>query len=281
MKGAKLWKRILNEGFSYHGEGGSSEVLANAIIKATIIVCPTFDAERAKARRFEEYSHVAIPFDSVWIERSMTDKTARVLLEGMFIATGREEKWNTLTVTEILATDGTRPALTCSWQLRLSTNGTPILESSGQLAVYTIYQSPGFSEQQINEEIRSATFDLLDMLSMLSCRNVSLADHDNDPKQVRRAIKRHGGNPDSYRYHTLVVRPPGAKSDSPAQEIGIMPRHVCRGHFSEYGPQFNKGLLFGKYSGRFFVPPHLRGDKKNGVVEKDYAIPAGNENRAD
>lgn len=53
-----------------------------------------------------------------------------------------------------------------------------------------------------------------------------------------------------------------------------MPRHVCRGHFAEYGPEFSKGLLFGKYAGRFFIPPHLKGDKKNGIVEKDYAIPA-------
>ena len=53
-----------------------------------------------------------------------------------------------------------------------------------------------------------------------------------------------------------------------------MPRHVCRGHFAEYGPQFGKGLLFGRYAGRFFIPPHLRGDEKNGIVEKDYAVAA-------
>ena len=51
-----------------------------------------------------------------------------------------------------------------------------------------------------------------------------------------------------------------------------MPRHVCRGHFAEYGPQFGKGLLFGKHAGRFFVPPHLKGKKEYGVVEKDDSL---------
>lgn len=110
------------------------------------------------------------------------------------------------------------------------------------------------------------------VMRLMSCKNVSLEPRQNDPKQVARAIKRHGGNADKYRYHVLVVRPPGAKSDAPAQEIGVMPRHVCRGHFAEYGPEFNKGLLFGRYAGRFYIPPHLKGKKENGIVEKDYAI---------
>jgi hypothetical protein len=116
---------------------------------------------------------------------------------------------------------------------------------------------------------------LWNVLGLLSCKNVSLQPNDNDPQQVRRACKRFGGSPDSYRYHTLVVRPPGKHSASgPSQEIGTMPWHVCRGHFSEYGPEFGKGLLFGKYAGRFYIPPHVKGDKKNGVVEKDYVIAA-------
>jgi hypothetical protein len=112
----------------------------------------------------------------------------------------------------------------------------------------------------------------LDTLQLLGCNNVSLKPHDNEPSQVRRAIKRMGGTPETYRYHTLVVRAPGARSDAPAQEIGSTPRHVCRGHFAEYGPAFSKGLLFGKYEGRFYVPPHLKGRVENGVVDKDYAI---------
>ena len=35
----------------------------------------------------------------------------------------------------------------------------------------------------------------------------------------------------------------------------------------------DRGLLFGKYAGRYLIPPCAKGDKKNGVVEKDYKIP--------
>ena len=112
----------------------------------------------------------------------------------------------------------------------------------------------------------------LETLQLMSCKNVALKPNDNDPKEVRRAIKRHGGKPEDYRYHTLVVRPPGVKAGTPGQDIGILPHHVCRGHFSEYGPEFGKGLLFGKLAGRFYMPPHLKGKEKNGTVEKDYIV---------
>jgi hypothetical protein len=115
---------------------------------------------------------------------------------------------------------------------------------------------------------------VLEDLTLLGCKNVSLSPRDNDPKQVRIATKRHGPSNTGYRYHVLTVRPPGAKSDSPGIDIGTMPRHVCRGHYQEYGPEFGKGLLFGRLSGRFFIPPYYKGKKENGIVEKDYEIAA-------
>ena len=100
---------------------------------------------------------------------------------------------------------------------------------------------------------------VLDGLLLMGCKNVALSAREAEKNDVRGAVKRFGGDPDSYRYHVLVVRPPGGSGDAPAQEIGAMPRHVCRGHFAEYGSQFGKELLFGKHAGRFFVPPHLKG----------------------
>jgi hypothetical protein len=124
----------------------------------------------------------------------------------------------------------------------------------------------------VMDNLRGSMASMLDVLIMLGCKNVCIEPRDNDPKQVRRAVKRHGNNASGYRYHVLVVRPPGAGTNTKGEEIGTMPRHVCRGHFAEYGPEFNKGLLFGKYAGRFYVPPHLKGKKENGTVEKDYEL---------
>lgn len=34
-------------------------------------------------------------------------------------------------------------------------------------------------------------------------------------------------------------------------------------------------VLFGRFTGRFWFPPHVRGNKKKGIIEKDYAISTG------
>jgi hypothetical protein len=64
-------------------------------------------------------------------------------------------------------------------------------------------------------------------------------------------------------------------------EVGVMPVHSCRGHFSEYGPEFGKGLLFGKYEGRFWVPPHMKGRRGNGTVYKEYKAVNGKKTKGD
>ncbi len=48
--------------------------------------------------------------------------------------------------------------------------------------------------------------------------------------------------------------------------------HIARGHFAEYGEEFGKGKLFGKYSGRYWIPQHVRGNKDQGTIGHDYVI---------
>jgi hypothetical protein len=48
--------------------------------------------------------------------------------------------------------------------------------------------------------------------------------------------------------------------------------HLCRGHFATYTDQ---APLFGKYVGRFWIPPHARGDRARGIVIKDYEVHHG------
>ncbi len=118
-------------------------------------------------------------------------------------------------------------------------------------------------------------YQIFSLLTLLSCKNVAQAENKHEPKQERRAIKRFGEVVGGYRYHTLIVYPSSSmKHEGDPIDIDVMPFHLCRGHFSEYGPEFGKGLLFGKYSGRFYIPPHMKGSKKNGIVDKDYEMPS-------
>ena len=50
-----------------------------------------------------------------------------------------------------------------------------------------------------------------------------------------------------------------------------MPAHMVRGNFAEYGAD---KPLFGKYTGRFWIPAHVRGKREEGqsVTPKDYVV---------
>jgi hypothetical protein len=266
MKDAILWKRILNEGVISLGQLENDDKLERDIITAPIIVDTRY-GEIADKGLQTEADEMAFPFPKFWIEGS-DECESRPETDGA--RWGALVNWEDMGggiravgIAVIASAPGHRPVM-----LSFASTTFPSLKPDGQSWNMT---SPR-GAKDVSVAVREVILYVFDNLALLSCKNVSLSPRDNDPKQVRRAIKRHGGNADSYRYHVLVVRPAGAKSDAPAQEIGIMPRHVCRGHFAEYGPEFNKGLLFGKYAGRFYVPPCVKGKKENGEVAKDYAI---------
>jgi hypothetical protein len=270
VKNAHLWKRILNEGLGNTNEAdfasvGSAERLVIEIIKAPLIVCSVLgDKGWVSFKR-----DIVFPFDKFWMEGSFENGTRT----GAMIEVKRDGNVAIATVGHFVSTN--HPVAFIATSTIRTVNGRIIVdEVEGKNAIQVSPVASVRDSAPVLDGVRSMLDFVISNLELLACKNVGLEKRDNEPKQVARAIKRHGGNADSYRYHVLVVRPAGAKSDAPAQEIGIMPRHVCRGHFAEYGPEFNKGLLFGKYAGRFFVPPHMKGDKKNGEVVKDYEVPA-------
>lgn len=79
------------------------------------------------------------------------------------------------------------------------------------------------------------------------------------------------------RYHRLKVNAIGTKRESrgAGKQTGISQAlHIVRGHFREYGPEFGKGKLFGKYTGRYLVAGHFKGDLEIGAVAKDYEVNA-------
>lgn len=106
---------------------------------------------------------------------------------------------------------------------------------------------------------------------LLHCKNVTLEDVTDDlqpPAKIRRRLK----IPEVKRY-TLniaghVVRPSRDYNSGPQ---GVMPFHLCRGHFAMYTPE---KPMFGnpKLVGRYWHPPHMKGKKENGEIVKDYAI---------
>jgi hypothetical protein len=81
--------------------------------------------------------------------------------------------------------------------------------------------------------------------------------------------------PPARSYHILKVRPISARKSASrpfSEVIGNMPLHTVAGCHHRYGPKYGRGLLFGKYEGKFWVAPHVRGNARSGIVNKDYEL---------
>lgn len=108
-------------------------------------------------------------------------------------------------------------------------------------------------------------------LNFLNASNVEVAEPQR-ARPVRRRLARTG-----VTVQAIVVRPPGkrrAASSVPRPiEAGETVFSPVRGHFARYGPEHGKGLLFGKYSGKFWVPAHIRGEGER--ESRDYVLKPG------
>ena len=105
-----------------------------------------------------------------------------------------------------------------------------------------------------------------------NCKNVTLEDttaEQEPPPKIKRRLK----IPDIKRYTLNISGKSTSRKQSRGRpnEEGIMPWHLCRGHFATYTEEKK---LFGKYTGKFWIPPHMKGKKERGEVIKDYSIQA-------
>lgn len=111
---------------------------------------------------------------------------------------------------------------------------------------------------------------LSSVLTFLNCANVEVAEPQR-PRSERRRIARTG-----VTVQTIVVRPPGKRTRTTgtvrAADGDDTPLRHVRGHFSHYGEQYGRGLLFGKYAGKFWIPARAAA----AVEPKTYVLkPAG------
>jgi hypothetical protein len=120
------------------------------------------------------------------------------------------------------------------------------------------------------ELIKNGVAPLFDIglltLSFLHCKNVQLT------KEEKRCYHKINSNQKDIDYHTLDIKPMKEvlRKEGKSEETGIKKAlHICRGHFRHY--EEGRGL-FGKYSGTFWVPQHVRGNKEYGQIMKNYNI---------
>lgn len=113
-------------------------------------------------------------------------------------------------------------------------------------------------------------------IGLMHCKNVTIEDaHPAPVKIIEKRARRTGVPP--YKYKVLVVgnMSGGATSDDrPISKSSEKMLHICRGHFATYSED---KPLFGRYSGTFWKPAHVRGNADHGTVYKDYKVKAPKE----
>lgn len=109
-------------------------------------------------------------------------------------------------------------------------------------------------------------------LYFLSCKNIRAVNVQIDDRL--QAARRRRGKLPLISYKILELAPISDRSfHGDPKGLWTTRIHLCRGHFSNYGN--GNGLLFGKYAGRFWFESHVRGNKDDGIVIKDYLVKPG------
>jgi hypothetical protein len=126
--------------------------------------------------------------------------------------------------------------------------------------------------------VRQFGLPIFTAFAFCHCKNVRRIENEGryPSRQMRRAAERKG-EPPPTRFYTIEIDPMREvlKREGQVETLGLKKAlHICRGHFAEYGDEFGKGKLFGRYEGRFWVPAHVRGSAESGMVGKDYAVKA-------
>lgn len=107
-------------------------------------------------------------------------------------------------------------------------------------------------------------------ISFMHCKNVNRTDATASEGPEERWLRRQ--KQPSLRYHVLEIDPMKEvlRTEGCAESTGLKRAlHICRGHFATY----TEGKpLFGRTVGTFWVPSHVRGSSKHGVVVKDYNV---------
>lgn len=145
------------------------------------------------------------------------------------------------------------------------------ISENGQYLNCGVIDAENLTEVDL-KTIKAVILPALLATSFLHCKNVSRVAHEID--EPPKAIRHNKDAAPKYRYHVLQIDPMKEvlRTEGQSETVGLKKAlHICRGHFRTYGEE-SKGLFGRGQHGTFFVPSHVRGNAKRGVVAKDYAI---------
>jgi hypothetical protein len=113
-----------------------------------------------------------------------------------------------------------------------------------------------------------ATLVALRTVTFLNCRNVVVRQPARH-RSIARRVARTGVTVNEIHVATVGSWTRSQRTGGPVE--GATPLTTVRGHLARYGVD-GRGLLFGKYSGTFWIPAHARGRREDGRSLASYVI---------
>lgn len=180
---------------------------------------------------------VRLPFDVCWVEVAAMGQGAQVVFGGMlWLVDGRinGQAWR---------------KFKGEWRYLFSWERT---EDCKSLVAHT---HPDMNQRSIQAQICYLHL----FLTAMNCTNITKREHSTPEKLQKARVKR--GKKPLFSYWTLEIDLPKRTTEQTgAGGTHAAPRlHLCRGHMKK------------RKTGYFWWQPHVRGDKKSGMVQKDYA----------
>lgn len=120
----------------------------------------------------------------------------------------------------------------------------------------------------------------LHTLNFMQCANIR-TEYIQPSDKLSRSLRKKGRIKDKLvGYHVLRIASSGPATKERSSGNGssnLVAFHPVRGEFHHYGdccPGLHppKGLLFGKHTGRFWVPAHVRGNPERGTVTQSFEM---------
>lgn len=109
-------------------------------------------------------------------------------------------------------------------------------------------------------------------LTFMHCKGVELVDNVPPAPLQKKHLKKHRDARPLVTYKTILIQPATRvlKEEGQIDQQGMAKAlHICRGHFKHFTED---RPLFGKLSGMFWWPSHIRGSENAGLAIRDYRV---------
>ena len=166
------------------------------------------------------------------------------------------------------------------WSVAMDERGTPVMYEEEHLEVFglgqRIMQERSRDTGQVADgvlPIKMATYIALRTFQFANCSNVDLVEVTPHLSRQQRRWHERTGEPINT-WHELQIGSMGGRRYEPGERKavqGLVRQHICRGHFATYT---DEGKLFGKYTGRFWIPATVKGNPERGRADKGYVVEA-------